>query len=67
MVDIMTYIGHNICMYSVKSAAQRIGLSERHIRRLLAGGVIKGRKLGHDWVVISLDYKRKRKPKGGTK
>ncbi len=24
---------------------------------------IKGKRLGHDWVVISLNYKRKRKPK----
>ncbi|MDP7410124.1 MAG: hypothetical protein QF892_05140, partial [Dehalococcoidales bacterium] len=32
---------------------------------LLESGQVKGKKLGHDWVVLSLDYKRKRRPKGG--
>lgn len=48
-------------MYSVKEAAQKIGLDPSQVRRLLAKGEIKGKKLGHDWVVLSLDYKRKRK------
>jgi len=52
-------------MYSVKEAAKRIGISERHLRLLLERGEIKGKKLGHDWVVLELDYTRKRKPKGG--
>lgn len=50
-------------MYSVKEAAERIGISDSHCRRLLERGEIKGKKLGHDWVVLSLDYNRKRKPK----
>ncbi len=50
-------------MYSVKEAAQKIGISERHLRLLLERGQIEGKKLGRDWVVLSLDYKRKRKPK----
>ena len=50
-------------MYSVKEASQKIGISERHLRLLLQKGAIKGKKLGHDWVVLSLDYQRKRKPK----
>ena len=54
-------------MYSVKEAAQKMSISERHLRLLLESGQIKGKKLGHDWVVLSLDYKRKRKPKGGRK
>jgi len=53
-------------IYSVREAAQRLGISDSHCRRLLETGRIKGKKLGHDWVVISLDYKRKRKPKGGS-
>jgi len=64
-IDIIAYIGYNICMYSVKEAAQKMGMSERHLRWLLAKGAVNGKKLGHDWVVLSLDYKRKRKPKGG--
>jgi len=50
-------------MYSVKEAAEKLGISDSHCRRLLEQGLIQGKKLGHDWVVLSLDYKRKRKPK----
>jgi excisionase family DNA binding protein len=56
------YVGK---VFSVKQAAQRIGVSESHCRRLLESGKIRGTKLGHDWVVRNLDYKRKRKPKKG--
>ena len=40
-----------------------LGLDPSQVRRLLAKGEIKGKKLDRDWVVLSLDYKRKRKPK----
>jgi excisionase family DNA binding protein len=50
-------------IYSVSEAAERLGLDPSQVRRLLKSGDIKGKKLGHDWVVLSLDYKRKRKPK----
>jgi len=50
-------------VYSVEEAAKRLGLSVQHVRYLLANGDIEGKKLGRDWVVLSLDYKRKRKPK----
>ena len=48
-------------MYSVKEAAQSMGISDRHLRLLLEKGHVEGKKLGHDWVVLSLEYKRKRK------
>ena len=54
-------------MYSVKEAAIKMRISERHLRLLLKGGQIEGKKLGRDWVVLDLNYKRKRKPKGGKK
>ncbi len=50
-------------MYSVKEAAQKLGLDTSQVRRLLAKGEIKGAKLARDWVVLDLSYKRKRKPK----
>ncbi|MDM7999010.1 MAG: hypothetical protein QUS33_03165 [Dehalococcoidia bacterium] len=50
-------------MNSVSEAAAKLGLTERHVRFLLKRGKLKGKKLGHDWVVFSLDYVRKRKPK----
>jgi len=55
-------------IYSTKEAATRLGISDSHLRRLLERGDVEGIKLGHDWVVLKLDYKRKRRPrksKGG--
>ena len=48
-------------MYSVKDAAFKMGISERHLRLLLQNGEVKGKKLGRDWVVLDLNYTRKRK------
>lgn len=56
-------------MYTTKEAASKLGISHQHVRYLLARGKIEGKRLGRDWVVLSLDYKRKRRPKvrkGGT-
>ena len=50
-------------MYGTKEAAERLGFSQAHVKLLARKGVIKAKKLGRDWVVLSLDYKRKRKPK----
>ena len=52
-------------MFSVKEASSRMGISERHLRLLLQRGDVKAVKLGRDWVVLELNYIRKRKPKGG--
>ena len=54
-------------MYSTKEAAEKLGLSQDHIRLLARQGVIEAKKIGRDWVVLELAYKRKRKPKGGKK
>jgi len=50
-------------MHSVAEVAAKLGFTDRHVRFLLKRGQLSGRKLGHDWVVLSLDYKRRRKPK----
>ena len=50
-------------IYSVEQAAKKLGLDPSQIRRLLKSGEIKGEKFGRDWMVLSLDYKRKRKLK----
>jgi hypothetical protein len=50
-------------MYSVNQAGEKLGLDPSHVRRLLAKGAIKGRKLGGTWVVLNLNYERQRKPK----
>ena len=52
-------------MYSTKEAADKLGLSHSHVRLLVRQGLIKAKKFGHDWVVLDLNYTRKRKPKGG--
>jgi excisionase family DNA binding protein len=54
-------------MYSAKEAAEKLGLDTSQVRRLLATGEIKGVKLARDWVVLELDYKRKRRQGGGRK
>jgi len=54
---------YNVAVYSVKEAAQRLGLDTSQVRRLLAKGEIKGVKLARDWVVLDLSYKRKRRPR----
>ena len=41
-----------------------MGISERHLRLLLEKGQVEGKKLGHDWIVLRLNYTRKRKSTG---
>ena len=53
-------------MYSTKQAAQILGLTQEHVRLLARRGTIRARKIGRDWIVLEVSYKRKRKPKGGT-
>ncbi|MDD4877149.1 MAG: helix-turn-helix domain-containing protein [Dehalococcoidales bacterium] len=58
--------------YTVKEAARIFGLDPSHVRRLIRGKKIDGEKWGRDWVVLSLNYKKKkygvgRKPKGDKK
>ncbi|MFC2065980.1 helix-turn-helix domain-containing protein [Chloroflexota bacterium] len=62
-IDITPVISYNIYMYSTKEAAALLGLSQDHVRLLARKGTILAKRLGHDWVVLSLDYQRKRKPK----
>jgi len=53
---------------TVKEASEQLRISERRVRYLLKEGRIEGKKLGRDWIVLSLDYNRKRRPwrnKGG--
>ena len=50
-------------LLSSKEAADALGLSHDHARRLLEQGKLKGKKIGHSWVVFELNYQRKRKPK----
>ena len=47
----------------MREAAAKLGFTDRHVRLLLAKGELSGKRLGHDWVVLSLDYERKRQPK----
>ena len=47
-------------IWSVKEAANKLGISERRLRKLLAEGRIKGKKLDGTWVVFKLSYTKKR-------
>lgn len=53
-------------MYSVEEAAVKLGMDPSQVRRLLKTGEIRGKKLARDWVVLSLDYNRKRRLKKMT-
>ena len=52
-------------MYSVKEAAEKLGISPQRLRLLLFQGRIKGKKIGSDWLVLDLSYIIKKK--GGDK
>jgi excisionase family DNA binding protein len=54
-------------IYSVKETADVLGISERRVRKLLEEGRLEAKKIGRDWVVLDLNYSRKRKLKGGKK
>ena len=49
-----------MAMYTTKDAAEKLGLAVSHVRRLLEPRKMKGKKFGRDWVVLSLNRKRKR-------
>ena len=51
-------------IYGVKEEAQKSGLDNSQVSRLLIDHKIKGLNLAGDWILLSLDYKRKRIPGG---
>jgi len=51
-------------LYTTKEIARILGITEVHVRRLCRGGIIKGRKIGRDWIITSYTkYLRARKRK----
>jgi excisionase family DNA binding protein len=50
---------------TANEAAQRLGLTESQVCRLIRSGKIKARKIGYMWLVDidELKYNRHRKPK----
>lgn len=53
-------------MITTSEAAVRMGMSARHVRRLVESGCIKGQRIGRDWLIDpgSLNhYMRRRAPK----
>ena len=54
-------------MYSTREAGKKLGISQDHVRLLVRTGVIEGKKIGRDWIVLDLNYKRRRRPGGGRK
>jgi len=54
-------------MHSVEEASKLLGLDPSQVRRLLRSGEVKGKKWGRDWMVLELNYKRKRTPGGGRR
>jgi excisionase family DNA binding protein len=54
-------------VYTVEETAKILKLDVSQVRNLLRSGKIEGKKWGRDWMVLSLDYTRRRKPGGGRK
>ena len=54
-------------MYSTMETAEKLGLSQSHVRLLARKGKIEAKLVGRDWVILKLDYIRKREPGGGRK
>jgi excisionase family DNA binding protein len=50
-------------MYSTKEASVKLGLSQDHVKLLARKGLIKAQKVGRDWIILDLNYERKRSPK----
>jgi len=49
-------------IYSVKEAAQKLGISDRRVRKLLKEDRIQGEKVGGTWIVLQLEYMRLKRP-----
>ncbi|MFC2032962.1 helix-turn-helix domain-containing protein [Chloroflexota bacterium] len=62
-IDYTLSSDYNISMYSTREASEKLGLSQSHVRLLAREGIIEAKWIGRDWVVLNLDYQRKRKPK----
>jgi len=50
-------------MYSTREAAEILGLSQDHVKLLARKGFINAKKIGRDWIILDLNYTRKRKAK----
>lgn len=61
--DVYNFTMKNNTLLSSREAAERLGLSQDHVRRLLGDRILRGKKIGNSWVVLGLNYKRKRRPK----
>jgi len=46
-------------IYSTRQAAEILGVSQKMITYLLRRGQLKGRKLGHEWMVLDINYDRR--------
>jgi excisionase family DNA binding protein len=47
-------------MYSTKEAAEILGLSQAHVKLLARKGVIEARKVARDWIILDLNYQRRK-------
>jgi len=52
---------------TTREAANRLGISDRRIRQLLAEGRIRSTQIGGRWLIEEADCHYERKPRGGYK
>ena len=57
-------------LISTKEAASKLGYTQAHVRRLIREGVLKAKKIAHDYIIDSkelLKVTRRRSPNGTRK
>ena len=54
---------------TTRQASRRSGISDAHLRRLLASGVLRGVRVGRDWLIeeSSLEHYLAHRPRPGRK
>ncbi len=45
-------------LWTSATLAETIGVTQRHIARLVKKGIIKGQKVGHDWIILDEDAQK---------
>lgn len=45
-------------MWTTEALAEKVGLSDRHIRNLIANGTVVAEKVGRDWIITDEEADR---------
>jgi excisionase family DNA binding protein len=54
-------------LLSTRMAAERLGVDDSRVRKLIAVGRLKAQKIGHDWIINSEDLAAVKNRRPGRK